>query len=294
MQTFCGYVAIVGRPNVGKSTLLNKILGQKISITSRKAQTTRHTIIGVKTESPYQAIYIDTPGFHQANDKALNRVMNKSVITTMRDVDSIVFVVDSYKWTDEDQLVLSKLKQVKRPVIAVINKVDKLSDKGALLPVIEQLQQAHDFEHIVPVSAKSGENVDVLEKLIFDDLPKSPYFYDESQLTDKSTRFIVAEIVREKIFRLCGQELPYSVSVEIEQYKQEQGLIKIGALIWVDKESHKRMIIGKGGAKLKQIGSAARIDIEKVVESKVHLTTWIKVKTGWADDDRALRQLGYE
>lgn len=294
MQTFCGYVAIVGRPNVGKSTLLNNILGQKLSITSRKAQTTRHTILGVKTFDTVQVVYVDTPGFHNKETNALNRAMNKSVTATIRDVDVIVFVIDSYKWKEEDELVLKKIIQSKSPAIAVINKADRMKDKAQLLPLIQQLNDNYNFQHIIPVSAKSGDNVEQLENTLIPYLPAGPHLFDEGQLTDKPTRFMVSELIREKIFRLCGQELPYSVNVEIEQYLEEDGIIKISALILVDRANHKRMVIGNKGAKLKQIGIDARRDIEKLLGQKVFLSTWIKVKSGWADDERALRSLGYD
>jgi GTP-binding protein Era len=293
MTTYCGYIALVGRPNVGKSTLLNRLLGQKLSITSRKAQTTRHSILGINTQNDYQYVYVDTPGIHSKQKKAMNRIMNKTADAVIHDVDVIVFIVERNVFTEEDELVLEKIKKANIPCILVINKVDRIKDKDALLPTIENWNGRHEFEHILPLSAKTGANVETLETQLQSYLPQGPHLFGQDQITDRPTRFLIAEIVREKVFRLCGQELPYSVTVEIEQFKQEDKLTRIAALIWVEKDSHKQMIIGKKGAKLKEIGTGARLDMEKMLDKKVFLQLWVKVKSGWSDDERSLKSLGY-
>ncbi|WP_020405559.1 GTPase Era [Hahella ganghwensis] len=293
-STRCGYVAIVGRPNVGKSTLLNRILGQKISITSRKPQTTRHQILGVKTEEDYQAIYVDTPGLHRSEKKALNRVLNKAASTAVKDADVIVFVVDRDHWTEEDQYVLDKVKIAKATKVLAINKVDRLDDKDRLLPFIERLSSECDFSHIVPISAERGTNVDRLEEVISETLPESIHFYPEDQITDRSERFLAMEIVREKVMRQLGEEIPYEVAVEIEQFKQEGKLLRINALILVERDGQKKIVIGHKGERIKRIGIDARKDMELLFEHKVMLELWVKVKSGWSDNDRALKSLGYD
>ena len=293
MTVQCGYVAVVGRPNVGKSTLINRILGQKLNITSRKPQTTRHALLGIKTEQDCQAIYVDTPGIHKAQQKAINRLMNRSAESVLGDVDVIVFVVDKFKWTDEDQYVLEKLRHVDCPVILAINKVDKLEGKEELLPYIAELSNKLAFSDIVPLSALQGTSVDRLEQLIREKLPQAPFFYDEDQLTDKSERFLVAEIVREKIMRQLGDEIPYATAVEIEYFKEDEKIVHIHALVLVEREGQKNIVIGKGGTRLKLIGTEARKDIETLLGKKVMLKIWVKVKSGWSDDDRALRSLGF-
>lgn len=292
--TRCGYVAIVGRPNVGKSTLLNHILGQKISITSRKPQTTRHRIHGIKTEGDMQAIYVDTPGIHRDGDKALNRYMNRAATDSVKDVDVVVFVVDGLKWTEGDEWVLNKLSRVSQPVILVVNKVDQIEDKGRLLPHLEVLAKKREFASIIPVSALRGSQLPALEEEVAKYLPLHPFQYDEDQVTNRSQRFIAAEIVREKIMRQLGQELPYDLTVEIEQFKLEDNCWHIGALILVERPGQKAIVIGKGGARLKKVGMDARVDLEKMLDLKVMLKLWVKVKSGWSDDERALRSLGYD
>ena len=291
--TRCGYVAIVGRPNVGKSTLLNHILGQKLAITSRKPQTTRHNMLGIKTEGEIQAVYVDTPGLHKQNDKALNRYMNRSASTALKDVDVVVFVVDRMRWTDEDQLVLEKVQHVKCPILLAVNKSDRLEDKSELLPhlgwLAEQLPQAE----IVPISALQGQNLDTLEKLVGERLPESEHFYPEDQITDRSSRFLAAELIREKIMRQLGAELPYQITVEIEEFKQEGRILHIHGLILVERDGQKKIIIGDKGERIKRIGADARKDMETMFDSKVMLNLWVKVKGGWSDDERALRSLGY-
>jgi GTP-binding protein Era len=289
-----GYVAIIGRPNVGKSTLLNHILGQKLSITSRKPQTTRHKIMGIKTENDVQVVYVDTPGMHANHDKALNRYMNKAALTAVKDVDAIVFMIDRTKWTSEDELVLKSLQYVKCPVILAVNKVDFLADKEALLPTLQKLDEKYKFAHIVPMSAKTGHNVDRLETIIASFIKQGTHFFPEDQITDRSSRFLAAELVREKIMRQLGDELPYSMTVEIEEFRYEDSLLVISAAILIDRQSQKHIIIGEKGGRIKQIGRDARLDMEEMFECKVMLNTWVKVKSGWADSERALKSLGYD
>ncbi|WP_019529957.1 GTPase Era [Dasania marina] len=294
-ETRCGYVAIVGRPNVGKSTLLNHILGQKISITSRKPQTTRHRVLGIKTENQVQSIFVDTPGLHQNDDseKAINRYMNRAASSAITDVDVVVFVVDRGKWTTADDWVLEQVKRASCPVILAVNKVDQIEDKSSLLPFIQAAEQKMDFAEIVPVSALRDTNLDSLEACINERLPKGDWFFDEDQITDRSSRFMAAELVREKIMRQLGAEVPYEITVEIEEFSDSGKSLHIGALILVEREGQKRIVIGDKGARLKLIGQEARLDMEKMFERKVMLKLWVKVKSGWSDDERALRSLGY-
>lgn len=291
--TRCGYVAIVGRPNVGKSTLLNHILGQKLAITSRKPQTTRHNMLGIKTVANIQAVYVDTPGLHKDNEKALNRFMNKTASNALKDVDVVVFVVDRNKWTEEDQLVLNKLQFLSLPIIVAVNKIDRLENKKELLPHLQWLNTQLPEAQIVPVSSLHSQNLTTLENLISQHLPENEHFYPEDQLTDRSSRFIAAEIVREKITRQLGAELPYESNVEVEQFKQEGAVLHIHALILVEREGQKKILIGNKGERIKLIGQEAREDMEKLFDNKVMLSLWVKVKRGWSDDDRALRSLGY-
>ncbi len=293
MTRHCGYAAIVGRPNVGKSTLLNHLLGQKLSITSRKPQTTRHNMLGIKTAGDYQIIFVDTPGIHQANDKAINRYMNRSAESAMRDVDVIVFVVDRDRWTRGDELVVRQLQCSQSPVIIALNKMDRMDDKDSILPHITRLSELLKGSECIPVSALRGINLDRLEDSIKAHLPSGDFHFSEEQLTDKSERFIVAEMIREKITRQLGAELPYQTTVEIEGFKQEGKICNISALILVEREGQKRIIIGDKGQRLKAIGTQARADIERMLECQVMLNLWVKVKSGWSDDERALRSLGY-
>ncbi len=292
-NTRCGYVAIVGRPNVGKSTLLNHILGQKISITSRKPQTTRNAVVGIKTEGDVQIIFVDTPGMHLGQQKAINRYMNRAATTAMKDVDVVVFVVDRFIWTEEDEAVAEKLQHINSPVILAVNKVDQIEDKETLLPHLQQLAEKLKVAEIVPISALRNNNLDRLEQLITERLPEGIHMYPEDQITDRSSRFMAAEIVREKITRQLGDELPYEMAVEIEEFKQEGNLLNISALILVERNGQKKILIGDKGARIKLIGTEARIDMEKLFEMKIMLKLWVKVKSGWSDDERALRSLGY-
>ncbi|GAB5452090.1 MAG: GTPase Era [Halioglobus sp.] len=295
---FCGYVAIVGRPNVGKSTLLNYLLGQKISITSRKPQTTRHQLLGIKTEGPCQIVYVDTPGLHQAEERAINRFMNRAASAAIRDVDLILFVLDRTAWTAEDEMVLQQVKHSGLPFIVVVNKVDLLEDKGVLLPHLEFLSSQFDadqgFQEILPVSALQRHNVEELEQQIVRRLPRAEHFFPEEQITDRSQRFLAAEIVREKIMRQLGEELPYAVTVEIEEFAQQDAVLHISALILVERKGQKKILIGDKGARLRSIGTEARQDMESLFDAKVMLRLWVKVRSGWSDDERALRSLGYD
>lgn len=291
---YCGFVAIVGRPNVGKSTLLNHLLQQKISITSRKPQTTRHNVLGIKTHADTQVIFVDTPGIHSNQDKAINRYMNRSANSATKDVDAIVFVLDRTAWTPEDELVLKQIQNAHKKTIVVINKVDKLEDKSVLIPFLEHLQSLIKPAAIIPLCALKQTDLIPLENEIKKFIPVGEFFYPEDQITDRSSRFMAAELVREKIMRQLGAELPYQVTVEIEEFKQEEKVIHISALILVEREGQKRIIIGDKGSRLKSIGQAARIDMEAMFESKIMLKLWVKVKAGWSDDDRALRSLGYD
>lgn len=289
----CGFVAIVGRPNVGKSTLLNHLLGQKLSITSRKPQTTRHKIVGIVTENNVQAIYVDTPGMHKREPRAINRLMNQAAQSALKDVDLILFVVDGLKWTPDDDLVLEKLAKVDTPVILIVNKVDTLTDKAALLPYLEVLNQKRHFSEVIPLSALRGHNLASLHDIVGRYLPYAPPMYGEDQITDRSQRFLAAEMIREKIMRQMGDEVPYDLMVQIDQFKIEGRLYRIDATILVERDGQKAIVIGEGGQKLKTIGKAARLDMEKLFDSKVMLTLWVKVKGGWSDDERALKSLGY-
>ncbi|MDI5892282.1 GTPase Era [Halomonas rhizosphaerae] len=297
MTTTCGFVAIVGRPNVGKSTLMNRILGQKVSITSRRPQTTRHQVMGIKTEGEAQFIYVDTPGIHimaKDRNKAINRFMNQAAVQALRDVDCVVFIIDRTRWSDEDQVVLQRLEHVEAPVILAVNKVDRLQDKASLLPWLEQVGARRDFAAIVPISAKHGTNVPELEGEVAKHLPQSVHYFPEDQITDKSQRFLAAELVREKVMRQLGDELPYQMTVEIEEFRDEGRVVHISALILVERAGQKKILIGENGERIKNIGREARLDMERALGAKVMLNLWVKVKRGWSDDERALKSLGYD
>jgi len=288
-----GYIAIVGRPNVGKSTLLNHLIGQKVSITSRKAQTTRHRIHGIYTDEHSQFVFVDTPGFQTKHLNALNRGMNRVVTSSLRDVQVVLYVLEALRYDERDQAVL-KLLPDNRPVLLVINKIDEVADKGQLFAFAERVAQDFKFTAIVPVSAKLGSKIEELRDAIRSHLPEGELIYDKDDITDRSERFLAAEMLREKIFRLTGDELPYSTSVVIEQFKMEGKLRRISAAILVDREAHKAMLIGKKGEKLKEIATQARLDMEKMFGGKVFLEVFVKLRSGWADDERVLRSLGYE
>lgn len=293
-QTYCGFVAIVGRPNVGKSTLLNELLGQKVSITSRRPQTTRHRIMGIHTEGSYQAIYVDTPGLHIEEKRAINRLMNRAASSSIGDVELIIFVVEGTHWTDDDEMVVGKLRDQKHPILLAINKIDNVTDKTKLLPHIQFLSEKMNFLDVVPLSAEKGTNVDTIANIVRKHLPVAEHHFPEDYITDRSQRFMAAEIIREKLMRFLGEELPYSVTVEIERFvTNDRGGYDINGLILVERDGQKKMLIGNKGVKIKTIGIEARQDMEAMFEAKVHLELWVKVKSGWADDERALRSLGY-
>jgi GTP-binding protein Era len=288
-----GLVAIIGRPNVGKSTLLNRLVGQKISIVSRKAQTTRHRITGVLTEGRKQFIFVDTPGFQTHHRNALNSTMNRTVNQVLAEVDVVMFLIESGRFGPDDRKVLALLPPEAK-VVLVINKVDLEADKTRLLPFLGRMSEEFSFVEIVPISAEKGHNVDHLLTALGKYLPEGEPLFGEDDVTDRSERFLAAEFLREKLFRLLGEELPYGMTVEIEKFEIEGGLRRIFAAIIVDKASHKGIVIGKGGEGLKRISSEARVELEKLFGSKVYLETWVKVKSGWADDARALKSLGYD
>lgn len=290
----CGFVALVGRPNVGKSTLLNHMLGQKVSITSRKPQTTRNNVQGIKTEGRTQMVFVDTPGLHLGKGRAINRYMNQAASTAIRGVDLVVFLVDRWQWTDEDGMVAERLESLDCPLIIAVNKVDKIPQKDQLLPHLAALGERFPQAEIVPLSALRNTNLDRLETLLREHMPEGPHHYPDDQLTDRSARFMASEMVREKLTRQLGDELPHQMAVEIEQFKDEGRVLHISALILVERPGQKRILIGEGGERIKQIGSQARQDMERLFEKKVMLNLWVKVKSGWSDDNRALRSLGYD
>ena len=290
-----GHVALVGRPNVGKSTLMNRILGQKIAIATPKPQTTRHRILGIHTTGDAQIVFVDTPGLHGNAGKAMNRYMNRAAAAAIGEVDVVAFLVDGLTWTDEDEAVLQRLQQAERPTVLVVNKVDRISAKNRLFPHLERLAERMTFVAVVPLSALKGDNVDALEKALRPHLPHRDRFYPEDQITDRSERFLAAELIRERLMLALNREVPYALSVEIEAFKREEaGRLNIAAVIFVEREGQKRIVIGKGGANLKRVGRAARLEMNRVFEGKVHLELWVKVRGGWSDDERALRSLGYE
>lgn len=289
----CGYVALIGRPNVGKSTLMNHLLGQKLSITSRKPQTTRHRIIGIKTTEAGQAIFMDTPGMHQDEKKVLNRYLNKTADSTLLGVDLVLWLLDGLYWHEYDEMIFKKLEQAGLPVILVVNKIDKVKDKERALSFFKEAKEKYPFEDIIPVSALKNTHLDILEQAIMRRLPEADLIYPEDQLTDRPERFFAAEIIREKLTRRLGDELPYALTVEIERFEEHPNLSKIYAAILVERDSQKSIVIGKQGEMLKKIGTEARLDIEKLLDHKVYLQLWVKVKKGWSDNERALQSLGF-
>jgi GTP-binding protein Era len=289
----CGYIAIVGRPNVGKSTLMNNLIGAKVSITSRKAQTTRHRITGIQTREDAQFIYVDTPGFQTRHNNPLNKTLNRTVANTLTAADVILFVVEAGTFGEADKQVIELLpKDV--PCILVINKSDRMKDKAVMMPFAQQVAQAHDFAAIVPASAKQRYQLDVIEGEIRKHLPVEAAVFGEDDITDRSEKFLAAEIVREKIFRFVGDELPYTSTVVIEKFEQEGNLRRVFAAILVERDGHKAMVIGQKGAKLKEISTQSRLDMEKLFGGPVYLEIWVKVKSGWADNEAGLRAYGYE
>jgi GTP-binding protein Era len=289
----CGYIAIVGRPNVGKSTLMNALVGAKISITSRKAQTTRHRITGVQTVDDAQFIYIDTPGFQTRHSNALNRTLNRTVTNALTSVDVILYLVEAGTFGAADQEVIDLLpKDV--PCLLVINKADRVKDKAVMMPFAQKVAALHDFASVVPVSAQQGFQLDALQKEIKERLPVNPPVFHEEDITDRSEKFLASEIVREKVFRFVGDELPYTSTVLIEKFEQEGNLRRVFAAILVERDSHKSMVIGQKGARLKEISTQSRLDMERLFGGPVYLEIWVKVKSGWADNEARLRAYGYE
>ncbi len=289
----CGYAAIVGRPNVGKSTLLNALIGVRLAITSHKAQTTRHSILGVKSLTQGQIIYVDTPGIHERHDNAMNRYLNRTARTALLDVDVLVFVVEALRWTREDEKVLEMIREQSVPTLLAVNKVDKIPQKEALLPYLSELATRYDFREIIPLSAKKGQNLQQLETAVIQALPEAANFYPEDQLTDRPEKFFAAEMVREQVTRRYAKELPYAVSVEIERFEEKDGRYLINAVIWVEKPGQKGIIIGKEGQALKEVATQARKAMQAFFDCKVHLEVWVKVKKSWSSDEAALVRLGY-
>ncbi len=293
-MTRCAYVALIGRPNVGKSTLLNRLIGQKISITAPKPQTTRHNIVGITTHDDVQLLYVDTPGIHHRTPRALNRYLNRTATGALGNVDLAVQLIEARHWTEEDVAVAALLQPLAvEQRILVVNKVDQVADKRQLLPFIASLSQHGPFAEIVPLSARSGANLEALQRALEVRAPERPFLYPEDQVTTVSQRFLAAELIREKLTRILRQELPYSLTVEVERFEQEGGLLRIGAVIWVERSGQKAIVIGEQGKLLREIGRQARLDMEKIFEQRVYLETWVKVREDWVDDERALRSFGY-
>jgi len=293
VSNHCGYAAIVGRPNVGKSTLLNRLIGQRLAITSHKPQTTRHNILGVKTLPEGQILYVDTPGMHRRGSNALNRYLNRAARSVLADVDCVLFLVEALHWEEEDRLVVEELVKTRAAVILAVNKVDRVKDKDRLLPFLAQVAATHELGEVVPVSARRGINLDRLEASVLQALPEGPNVYPASQITDRSERFLAAELVREQLTRRYGAEIPYAATVEIERFEERGALYRIGALVWVEREGQKKILLGERGLALKEAAREARLQMEKLFEHKVHLEIWIKVKKSWSSDEGALGRLGY-
>ena len=294
MSMKSGYVAILGRPNVGKSTLLNALVGQKISITSRKPQTTRQKVIGILTEEEYQVLFVDTPGIHSEKKDALNRFMNRDAKSALVDVDIVVLVFDRGKYKSEDQIVVDCCKHVTAHKIVVVNKIDLLSNPNELFPILKNFQDRFPDATMIPLSAQKEKNLEALIKEIKSRLPESPFYYPEDQITDKSQRFLIAEIIREKIMRQLGKEIPYQTAVVLDTISTESSHVKIDASIFVDKNSQKKIVIGKDGERIKRVSIDARLDIEALLQKKVMLRTWIRVKKGWSHSAKILKSLGFD
>lgn len=290
----CGYAALVGRPNVGKSTLLNQLLGQKLSIVTPKAQTTRHRILGIDNRPGAQILFVDTPGLHRGSRKALNKAMNRAARASMPDADVVVAIFEALRWTPEDEDVLDKALRSGRPVVAVVNKVDLVHPRERLLPYLKELAAKGEFAAILPVSAKKANNTDALRSEVISLLPEGPAFFDVGAISDRSEAFRCAEIVREKLMMKLHQELPYGLTVEIEAIEKEKDLVRISAIIWLERASHKSIVIGKGGELLKNCGRMARVDLEELFACKVHLGLWVRVRENWSDSERELNRLGFD
>jgi GTP-binding protein Era len=290
----CGFVAVIGRPNVGKSTLINSIMGRKVSIVTAKPQTTRHRILAVHTTATAQTIFVDTPGIHRKAAKAMNRLMNRAATNALADADLVLFVSDATRWTDEDDDVLKRLKSARAPVIALLNKVDKVHPRERLFDRLRDLSQRHDFEEIVPISAVKGDNLDTLMAMIPPFLPESPPLFSEDMKSDRGREFQASEIIREKLTLMLHQELPYGLTVQVERYVEEEKGIAISAIIWVEKDSQKGIVVGKNGNVLKKVGRASRLELADELGRPVHIELWVKVKANWADSEKDLLNLGYE
>ncbi|MEZ5577062.1 MAG: GTPase Era [Candidatus Competibacteraceae bacterium] len=288
-----GYAALLGRPNVGKSTLLNRLIGQKLSITAPKPQTTRHVILGIQTLPDAQIVYVDTPGLHRRGQRALNRHLNRAAASVLGYVDVVVWLVEALRWTEEDEDVLQRLTDFAGPVVLAVNKVDRIADKSRLLPFLRELAAKRSFSEVVPLAAIDGDNVAALEQVIARLLPVGDLLFPTEQITTASERFLAAELIREKLTRLLREELPYALTVEIERFAEEGRLARIHAVVWVERETQKGIVIGEKGATLREVGRQAREDMERLFDRKVFLQTWVKVREGWSDDERALRSLGY-
>lgn len=294
VATRCGYVALVGRPNVGKSTLLNRLLGTKVSIVTAKPQTTRQQVAGIKTTESGQVVYLDTPGIHEAASRALNRHMNRIAHAALRDVDLVLFLVEAGRWSQQDEYVARALAKADAPVVLVVNKIDLMPDKTRLLDFLRDKVDASRFEKVLLVSAKSGEGVAEIERTVLHYLPFSQPLFDPEQYTDRSERFLAGELIREQLMLRLHQEIPYSLAVEIEEFKRTDKLLRLGAIIWVERPGQKQIVIGKGGIVLKQVGTQARKELEKLFDEKVFLRLFVKVKSDWSDDERAMRQMGFD
>ncbi len=290
----CGFVAIVGRPNVGKSTLINAIVGSKVSIVTPKPQTTRHRILAVHVVDDCQIIFVDTPGLHRRAAKTMNRMMNRTAASALADADLILFVTEANRWTVEDQDVLGRLKESHAPVVALLNKIDKVHPKEELLSTISKMSERYSFAEVMPISAKLHDNLDRLLALIPNHLPESPPLFPDEMITDRSESFQIAEIIREKLTLLLRQEVPYGLTVQIEQYEKEQQGVSIHAIIWVERDSQKGIVVGKGGNILKKVGRQVRLELKERFARPVHVELWVKVKDNWADSEKDLLRLGYE
>jgi len=293
MSYHSGYAVLVGRPNVGKSTLLNRLLGQKLAITSHKPQTTRHRIMGIRTQDEGQIVFVDTPGIHDRGDKAMNFYLNRAAHTALQDVDLLIFVVQALAWTEEDERVLEAVVRAGIPAIAAVNKVDLVPKKDELLPFIQNLTERHGFVEVVPVSARDGDNAEVLAESVLSRLPEGEPIFPDDQISDRSERFFAAELLREQLIRRYHQELPYAVTVEIERFEEENGRYNIGAVIWVERDSQRVILLGKGGLAMKETATAARKEMMDFFQTRVHLEVWIKVKKSWSSDEASLVRLGY-
>ncbi len=290
----CGFAALIGRPNVGKSTLLNALVGRKVSIVTPRPQTTRHRLIGICEVPGAQIAFVDTPGLHQGEKRALNRAMNRTAASALEDADLAVFVVESLRWTAEDELALSRVKRTGRPAIAVVTKIDRVHPKEKLLPFLAELGGRHEFLEVIPVAAPKGVQVEALKAAIARHLPESPPLFPAGQVTDKSREFQIAEVIREKLTMELDQEVPYGIAVEVERIAEEDGQLAVSAIIWVDREGQKPIVIGKGGERLKRVGRSARMELNRLFGRRFHLTLFVKVRVDWADAARALAHLGME